>query len=116
MHVTGISGPVATFTPGPWRVAAFFRDDCYDVWPCHPTKGSSNGYAPLARIKGDKRTVDDTVRAANARLIGASPEMFDLLHELSACLASRMAADDTEANKTCAKAHQLTRRILGEAS
>jgi len=114
MHVTGISGREATFTPGPWRIEAHYSKALYEVRPRYPVAGFSAGFAAIARVAGDKRTVDDTVRAANARLIGASPEMFALLHELSVCLASRMTADDTEAHTACTKAHQLTCRILGE--
>lgn len=114
MHVTGNLSQVTNFTPGPWRVEAHFSKAPYEIRPCYPVDGFSAGFAAIARIAGDKRTVDDTVRAANARLIGASPEMFELLHELSVCLASRMTADDTEAHSACTKARQLTCRILGE--
>ncbi|CAB4154013.1 hypothetical protein UFOVP626_52 [uncultured Caudovirales phage] len=65
-----------SYTPGPWKIL-----DDYDqgIRPCHPAKGCSFGYAPIAKIVGDKRTTNGEINRANARLITAAPEMLELL-------------------------------------
>ena len=61
-------------TPGPWRMSAAIRWDEFDIRDA----GSSGGYAPIAKVKGDKRSTLEQA-AANARLIAAAPELLEAL-------------------------------------
>jgi hypothetical protein len=53
---------------------AAIRADEFDI----RDEGSSGGYAPIAKVRGDKRHTMEQA-ASNARLIAASPELLRLL-------------------------------------
>jgi hypothetical protein len=61
-------------TPGPWRMSAAIRPDEFDIRDAK----SSGGFAPIAKVRGDKRHTLEQA-AANARLIAAAPELLDAL-------------------------------------
>jgi len=61
-------------TPGPWQMRAAIKPDEFDI----RDENSSGGYAPIAKVKGDKRSTIEQA-AANARLIAAAPELLDAL-------------------------------------
>ena len=69
-------------TQGPW---INFNGQ---IRPANGT-GRSGGYAPLAKIHGDKRTTNNEINAANARLIAAAPDLLaiakDVLGMLQNC-------------------------------
>jgi hypothetical protein len=43
-------------------------------------ENSSGGYAPIAKVKGDKRSTIEQA-AANARLIAAAPDLLEALKD-----------------------------------
>lgn len=64
-------------TPGPWSYRNGYStngelhvrgEDCRTI-----------GFAPLAKVLGDVRLVDEETRAANARLIASAPELLAAL-------------------------------------
>ena len=61
-------------TPGPWHHRKAIRSGEFTV----QDRGSSGGFAPIARIKGDKRSTLAQAEA-NARLIAAAPDLLDAL-------------------------------------
>jgi hypothetical protein len=38
--------------------------------------GWSSGYAPIAKVKGDKRLIDNEIRAKVANLVAAAPDLY----------------------------------------
>lgn len=65
---------MAKHTPGPWRVCRAIKAGEFDIRDEH----SSGGYAPIAKVKGDKRsTAAQTIE--NARLIAAAPDLLEVL-------------------------------------
>jgi hypothetical protein len=48
-----------------------------EIRPEHPAQGSTIGFAPIAKVVGDKRLMRDGEREANARLIAAAPELLE---------------------------------------
>ena len=77
----------AKFTPGPWSIRTEFGKLCIRPGD-YNAKGYSSGYAPIAKVAGDKRINNDE---ANARLIAAAP---DLLQALQLLLIVVDAPDD----------------------
>jgi hypothetical protein len=66
---------MSTHTQGPW---VNFNGQ---IRPANG-KGRTAGYAPLVKIHGDKRTTNDEINAANARLIAAAPELLEALQTI----------------------------------
>lgn len=73
----------AAHTPGPWV-------NCYEQgrWKKYPKLevrtewgliGGSVGYAPIARVIGDKRVANHAQRLADLRLIAAAPDLLAAL-------------------------------------
>ena len=81
-------------TPGPWRVHAAIKPGEFTI--C----AESGGFAPLARVKGDKRTTLPAAQA-NARLMAAAPDM------LTALLAMLEHHPDAEKNDDIVNAIKL---------
>lgn len=77
----------AQHTPGPWKMRAAIKSDEFDI----RDEGSSGGYAPIAKVKGDKRSTMEQA-AANARLIAAAPDLLDALQTMP----QSMSATDEE--------------------
>ncbi len=69
-------------TPGPWRMRAAIKPDEFEIRDAQ----SSGGYAPIAKVKGDKRSTIEQA-AANARLIAAAPELLEALMTFPQSLA-----------------------------
>ena len=61
-------------TPGPWHFRAAIQEGQFVV----RDRGSSGGFADIARVKGDKRSTLAQAEA-NARLIAAAPDLLDAL-------------------------------------
>lgn len=80
-------------TPGPWATLGALG---LEVRPEFPARGSTVGFAPLAKVVGDTRLMDEAEREANARLISASPRMYSYIE-------SRADAGDEEAKKIIAE-------------
>ena len=64
-------------TPGPWSFHEVSRSNEFAI----RDYGSSGGYAPIAIVKGDKRSTL-AQSAANARLISAAPFLLEALAEM----------------------------------
>ena len=64
-------------TPGPWFARPAIRSGEFNV------TAQSGGFAPLAKVKGDKRgTLDDALH--NARLMAAAPDLLAALRQMVA--------------------------------
>ena len=89
-------------TPGPWFARAAIRSDEFII------TAESGGYAPLARVRGDKRSTLPAAQA-NARLMAAAPDLLDALLEML------VACPDLEKNDAIVKAVQkvLARKKAG---
>jgi hypothetical protein len=61
-------------TPGPWHFRAAIQEGQFVV----RDRGSSGGFADIARVKGDKRSTLAQAEA-NARLMSAAPDLLDAL-------------------------------------
>jgi len=61
-------------TPGPWYFRAAIQEGQFVV----RDRGSSGGFADIARVKGDKRSTLAQAEA-NARLMSAAPDLLDAL-------------------------------------
>ena len=68
----------AKFTPGPWSIRTEFGKLCIRPGD-YNAKGYSSGYAPIAKVAGDKRINNDE---ANARLIAAAPELLEACRQM----------------------------------
>lgn len=77
----------AKHTPGPW-VSSFAKWQGYrlEIRPAAKAKGWTSGFAPIARVVGDKRVASDLQRQADLRLIAAAPELLEALEILTDCL------------------------------
>lgn len=62
---------MSTHTPGPWYVNAAIKEG-------YTVRAQSSGYAPLAKVIGDKRGTIHQAHA-NARLMAAAPDLRDAL-------------------------------------
>jgi hypothetical protein len=70
---------MSAHTPGPWAVRVEFGVSC--IRPAdYKSKGYGSGYAPIAKVIGDKRIGQ---QEANACLIAAAPRMFDRVYKLA---------------------------------
>jgi hypothetical protein len=83
---------MSAHTPGPWEVRKGYKKT--EVRPCRPTEGYTLGFAPLAVVKADKRTVDQATLEANARLIAAAPELLAALQNVRAAHRTGHNADE----------------------
>ena len=68
----------AKLTPGPWSIRTEFGKLCIRPGD-YNAKGYSSGYAPIAKVAGDKRINNDE---ANARLIAAAPGLLAVLERV----------------------------------
>lgn len=68
----------AKHTPGPWEVRTEFGFT-YIRPATHKARGYSSGYAPIAKVIGDKRIGQ---QEENARLIAAAPELLVALEAI----------------------------------
>lgn len=55
-----------------WRITEY--DNYIGIWP-NEGVGWSNGYAPMARVVGDKRWVDAAKRKEIAELMASAPDL-----------------------------------------
>ena len=91
------------FTPGPWFARPAIRSGEFNV------TAQSGGFAPLAKVKGDKRsTLDDALH--NARLMAAAPDL------LAALLAMLEHCPDLEKNDEIVHAVKLARAAIERAA
>jgi hypothetical protein len=104
---------MSAHTPGPWEVRKGYKKT--EVRPCRPTEGYTLGFAPLAVVKADKRTVDQATLEANARLIAAAPELLKALQEL-VNVHSAGAANETIALDFWDHAKHSIAKATGEAT
>jgi len=89
-------------TPGPWHARAAIRANEFII------TSQSGGYAPLAKVKGDKRsTLADA--EANARLMAAAPDLLDALLEML------IACPDLEKDNAIVKAVDMATAAIGKA-
>jgi len=90
-------------TPGPWFARPAIRSGEFNV------TAQSGGFAPLAKVKGDKRsTLDDALH--NARLMAAAPDL------LAALLAMLEHCPDLEKNGEIVHAVKLARAAIERAA
>ena len=84
----------SSFTPGPWRAEPTGPWDGWDGWEVVAKDG-----ATVCNGLGSQR---EPIRAANARLIAAAPELLEALQRLSAqCTRLRLPGQaETDAEKT----------------
>lgn len=69
---------MSVHTPGPWEVRIERGKHC--IRPADVKQaGHTVGYAPLAKVEGDRRVGS---QAENARLIAAAPDLLEALEEL----------------------------------
>jgi hypothetical protein len=91
------------FTPGPWFARPAIRSGEFNV------TAQSGGFAPLAKVKGDKRgTSADALH--NARLMAAAPDL------LAALLAMLEHCPDLEKNAEIVHAVKLARAAIERAA
>lgn len=91
------------FTPGPWFARPAIRSGEFNV------TAQSGGFAPLAKVKGDKRgTLDDALH--NARLMAAAPDL------LAALLAMLEHCPDLEKTGEIVHAVKLARAAIERAA
>ena len=91
------------FTPGPWFARPAIRNGEFNV------TAQSGGFAPLAKVKGDKRgTSADALH--NARLMAAAPDL------LAALLAMLEHCPDLEKNGEIVHAVKLARAAIERAA
>jgi hypothetical protein len=89
-------------TPGPWRA----HEAITDGFNIHAESG---GFAPLAKVKGDKRTTRPAA-LANARLMAASPDL------LAALVAMLEHCPDVEQNDDIVNAVNLAIAAIRKAT
>lgn len=67
-------------TPGPWKArgCAPYSDE----WEIRSADCATIGFAPIAKVMGDRRKVDTATREANAQLISAAPELLQVAIEM----------------------------------
>jgi len=92
-------------TPGPWSFHEASRPDEFVI----RDYGSSGGYAPIAIVKGDKRSTL-AQSAANARLISAAPFLLEALAEML------VHCQDEERNDDIARAVYKSRAAILKAT
>ncbi len=92
-------------TPGPWSFHKANRSNEFAI----RDYGSSGGYAPIAIVKGDKRSTF-AQSAANARLISAAPFLFEALAEML------VHCQDEERNDDIARAVYKARAAILKAT
>lgn len=91
------------FTPGPWFARPAIRSGEFNI------TAQSGGFAPLAKVKGDKRgTIADALH--NARLMAAAPDLF------AALLAMIEHCPDLEKNDQIVNAVKLARDAIERAA
>lgn len=91
------------FTPGPWFARPAIRSGEFNV------TAQSGGFAPLAKVKGDKRgTSADALH--NARLMAAAPDL------LAALLAMLEHCPDLEKTAEIVHAVKLARAAIERAA
>jgi len=88
-------------TPGPWRHHVGNHGE-------YLVSCESGGYAPLARVKGDKRSTLKSAHA-NARMIAAAPELLEALY------AMMENCYDLELSDEIARAVELGRNAIAKA-
>lgn len=88
-------------TQGPWRVDRV--GDNIEIRPVHPTHGCTLGFAPIARIIGDKRVTDDETDEANSRLVASAPRMSEALKRAARILAELPDSEQTQQMKALRK-------------
>jgi hypothetical protein len=92
-------------TPGPWSFHEASRSNEFVI----RDHGSSGGYAPIAIVKGDKRSTL-AQSAANARLISAAPFLLEALAEML------VHCQDEERNDDIARAVYKARAAILKAT
>ena len=92
-------------TPGPWRFNSTSHESEFAIRDSR----SSGGYAPIAVVKGDKRSTMAQA-AANARLISAAPFLLDALTEML------VHCQDEERNDDIARAIYKARAAILKAT
>lgn len=75
---------MSAHTPGPWRIDYQRRPDEFEIRDAK----STGGKAPIAKVKGDKRSTIKQA-AANALLIAAAPDLLDAVESCVLWYASR---------------------------
>lgn len=92
-------------TPGPWYFRSGSRSDEFVI----RDRDSSGGFAPLALVKGDKRSTL-AQGSSNARLMAAAPFLLDALKELLDNL------HDTECNDAIFRATTMAKAAIVKAT
>jgi hypothetical protein len=92
---------IGPYTAGMWRCVAM-SNGAFSV------SAQSGGYAPLAKVKGDKRSTLKQAEA-NARLISAAPDL------LAALYAMMEHCYDPDRNGSIVQAFDLARDAIAKA-
>ena len=92
---------IGPYTAGMWRCVAM-SNGAFSV------SAQSGGYAPLAKVKGDKRSTLKQAEA-NARLISAAPDL------LAALYAMMEHCYDPDRNDSIVQAFDLARDAIAKA-
>ena len=85
-------------TPGPWRLCPAAHPGEFEVRDA----ASSGGYAPIAKIKGDKRSTLSQA-ASNAHLISAAPDLLASCIELLSCIQPARDWDEAKRARAAIK-------------
>ena len=92
---------IGSYTPGPWR---WHIGNHGEFLIC----SQSGGFAPLARVKGDKRSTLKAARA-NVHLMAAAPDLLKALY------AMMEHCYDPDRDDDIVKAYKLARDAIGKA-
>jgi hypothetical protein len=70
------------YTNGPWWLYESEKKIEIRPYITSGERGCTLGFAPIASVAGDKRTIDDDKRIANARLISSAPDLLEALEDV----------------------------------
>lgn len=106
---TRLADEMNKHTPGPWHFRAAIQEGQFVV----RDRKSSGGFADIARVKGDKRSTLAQAEA-NARLIAAAPDLFELVKAMLANFHDQECSD--EVIEIVAQAKFTIAKVLGESA
>lgn len=98
-------------TPGPWDTLGAWG---LEIRPESPAQGSTIGFAPIAKVIGDKRLMDESEREANARLIAAAPELLDVAVRAEALISGDLVG--AEWKRACVEFVKDARAAVAKAT
>ena len=103
---------MSVHTPGPWEVRIERGKHC--IRPADVKQaGHTVGYAPLAKVEGDRRVGS---QAENARLIAAAPELLEALQGYVRVIAQAGGGDKQLFMAAIRAADQAARAAIAKAT